>query len=59
MRPEERQDALAALLLHEMDEDERWTQSTTANIEKLRGLVDEVLAADRRGECELLDPERL
>jgi hypothetical protein len=57
--PEDRQDALAALLLHELDEDERWAQSTAANVEKLRGLVDDVLAADRRGECELLDPERL
>jgi hypothetical protein len=57
--PEDRQDALAALLLHELDEDERWAQSTIANSEKLRGLVRDVLAADRRGECELLDPEQL
>jgi hypothetical protein len=48
--PEDRQDVLAALLLHELDEDERWAHSTTANIDKLRGLVQDVLAADRRGE---------
>ncbi len=53
------QDALAAVLLNELDEDERWAQSTTANIEKLRGLVQDVLAADRRGECDPLDPDQL
>jgi hypothetical protein len=57
--PEDRQEALAALLLHELDEDERWAQSTAGNLDKLRGLVDTVLQADRRGECEVLDPERL
>ena len=57
--PDDRQDALAALLLHELDEDERWLRSTADNTEKLRELVQDVLAADRRGECELLDPDRL
>ena len=57
--PEDRQDALAALLLHEIDEDERWMQSTASNQEKLRGLVNDVLNADRRGECEPLDPDQL
>jgi hypothetical protein len=57
--PEDRQDALAALLLYELDEDERWSQSTAANVTKLRGLVQEVLAADCRGECEPLDVDQL
>jgi hypothetical protein len=57
--PAERQDALAALLLHELDEDERWAQSTAANSDKLRGFVEGVLEADRRGECEPLDPDQL
>lgn len=57
--PAERQDSLAQLLLHEMEEDERWQQSTERNAEKLRGFVNEVLEADRRGECEPLDPDRL
>jgi len=47
--PEERQDALAQLLLHEIDEDERWRQSTVAHKGKLRGLIKDVLEADRRG----------
>jgi hypothetical protein len=57
--PAERQERLAQLLLHELDEDQRWLDSTAAGADKLRGLVDEVLEADRRGECEPLDPDRL
>lgn len=57
--PAERQDALAALLLHELDEDERWTQSTAANLDKLRGFVKGIVEADRRGECQPLDPDQL
>jgi hypothetical protein len=50
--PEDRQDALADMLLHEIDEDERWMRSTASNEQKLRGLLNDVLEADRRGECE-------
>jgi hypothetical protein len=57
--PEDRQDALAALVLHELDEDERWANSTAAHVEKLRDLVQDVLEADRRGECQPLDPDQL
>jgi hypothetical protein len=57
--PAERQDALAALLLHELDEDERWSRSTAANSEKLKGFAEGILEADRRGECETLDPDQL
>ena len=57
--PEDRQDALAALLLHELDEDERWAQSTAANSDKLSGFIRDILEADRRGECEPLDPDQL
>ncbi|BBO35951.1 hypothetical protein [Lacipirellula parvula] len=57
--PEDRQDLLARLVLHEIDEDEKWAKSTAANVDKLRGLIGEVLQADSRGECEPLDPDRL
>jgi hypothetical protein len=57
--PDDRQDSLARLLLHEIDEDERWQNSTADHADKLRGLVEDILAADARGECEPLDPERL
>jgi hypothetical protein len=57
--PEDRQDLLAKLVLHEIDEDEKWAKSTEANADKLRGFIGEVLQADSRGECEPLDPDRL
>ena len=57
--PEERQEAIARLVLHEIDEDEEWMRSTAAHSDKLQRLVDDVLEADRRGECEPLDPDQL
>ena len=45
--------------LHEIDEDERWTRSTESNADKLKGLVEDILDADRRGECPTLDPDAL
>jgi len=57
--PEERQDLLARLVLHEIEQDQQWTQSTEAQADRLRGLVDDILAADERGECEPLDPDQL
>lgn len=57
--PEDRQDSLAQLLLYEMEEDERWQKSTAQHSEKLSGLVTQVLDAERCGEREMLDPDRL
>jgi hypothetical protein len=57
--PEERQNLLARLVLHEIEEDERWMKSTDSNADKLQGLIDRVLESDDRGECEPLDPDRL
>ena len=57
--PEDRQDLLAKLVLHEIDEDEKWAKSTEANANKLREFIGHVLQADSRGECEPLDPDRL
>ena len=56
---EDRQDALAKLLLHEIEEDERWQKSTANHADKIQGLVQDVLEAERRGECEPLDPDNL
>ncbi len=47
---EDRQDSLARLLLHEIEEDEKWSRSTAANAAKLKTFVDEVLEANQRGE---------
>lgn len=57
--PENQQDRLAEFLLHELAEDDRWTQSTQANGAKLKGLIDTILADDAAGRCPPLDPERL
>jgi hypothetical protein len=57
--PEERQELLARLMLHEIEQDEAWIRSTNAYSDKLPSLVNDILEADRRGECEPLDPERL
>lgn len=57
--PEDRQDSLARLVLHEIEEDERWMRSTDANADKLQKLVERVRAADKRGECEPLNPDQL
>ncbi len=57
--PDDRQDLLARLLLHELEEDERWLNSTAGNADKLQQLVTDVLESDRRGQCEPLDPDTL
>ena len=57
--PDELQDQFAGFVLHELQEDERWTRSTEVNADELKNLIDDVVDADRRGECGLLDPDRL
>ena len=57
--PADRQDSLARLVLHEIEQDKLWEQSTAANADKLKGLVADVLADDDQGKCEPLDPEVL
>jgi hypothetical protein len=57
--PEDRQDLLARLMLHEIEEDERWMSSTSANEDKLQRLAERIFDADDRGECEPLDPDQL
>ncbi len=41
--PEDQQDLLARLMLHEIEEDEKWTRSTAANAPKLQTFVNRVL----------------
>lgn len=57
--PEDRQESLARLLIHEIEEDQRWIHSTEAHADQLKELIADVLNADARGECEPLDPDRL
>jgi hypothetical protein len=57
--PESKQDQLARFLLRELEEDERWSRSTAEHEDKLKGLIDKVLADDVAGASEPLDPDRL
>lgn len=57
--PEPLQDSLADFLLHEIDQDEKWSASSAARSEKLRSIVKEVLTDDAAGRTTSLDPERL
>ena len=57
--PEERQDVIAKFVLHEIEQDELWSKSTEDHADKLKSLVEDVLAADERGECETLSPDEL
>lgn len=57
--PESQQEELARFLLSELDEDERWAATTRRHLDGLGRLCDRVLADDTRGECDLLDPDKL
>jgi len=57
--PEPLQDSLAEFLLHEIEQDERWSQGTGTHPERLRAIVDEVLHDDKAGRTTPRDPERL
>lgn len=57
--PEDRQEQIARLLLHELEEDQRWERSTEAHTDKLQRVVVEVLQADDQGRCEPLDVDTL
>ena len=57
--PEEKQDSVADFVLHELESDERWEQTTAQHTAAVDRIVADVLEADRRGETEVLDPDRL
>jgi len=57
--PANQQDQLARFLLGELKEDERWSASTAAHSDKLKGHISDLLADDARGVCEPLDPDKL
>ncbi len=55
----DRQERFARFLLHELSSDADWERSTAEHAAGVQRLVDEVLAADGRGETEPLDLDRL
>ncbi|MFM9025658.1 MAG: hypothetical protein ACKON7_10020 [Planctomycetaceae bacterium] len=57
--PDEEQAVMARFVLHELEEDEAWRRTSEAHGSRLAALVEEIVAADARGECADLDVERL
>jgi hypothetical protein len=53
------QDAIAALILEELEDDRRWQQSFAQSPQALARLAEEALAEHRAGLTQPLDPERL
>ncbi len=53
--PDDRQESFARFLLHELETDVAFEASSATHQESLTRLVKDVLAADARGEAEVLD----
>ena len=57
--PEQDQDAIAALILEEIEDERRWDESFARSADVLERLADEALAEYRAGKTKLLDPDEL
>jgi hypothetical protein len=57
--PPREQDALASVLLEEIDGEQQWDETLAETQEELAGLADAALADHRAGKTETLDPEGL
>lgn len=57
--PDQEQDALAALLLEELESEQRWADQFARSPDVLARLAQDALADYHAGRTELLDPERL
>jgi hypothetical protein len=53
------QDAIAALILEELEEDRRWDESFARSSEVLANLAAEAMAEHRAGKTQALDPDTL
>jgi hypothetical protein len=56
--PETEQDAVASLLLAELESERRWSEAFAASQEQLSALADEALHEFEAGETKLMDLER-
>ena len=57
--PESEQDAIARLLMDEIDSERRWDEQFARSPEKLKKLADEAWAEHEAGHSEILDPNAL
>jgi hypothetical protein len=53
------QDAIAAIILDEMEDEARWEEAFSSSQESLARLASEAMEEDRRGETKDLDPDSL
>ncbi|MCH7563379.1 MAG: hypothetical protein IH968_06085 [Gemmatimonadetes bacterium] len=57
--PAQEQDALASVLLDEIEGEQKWDATLAETQDELAGLADAALAEHRAGKTETLDPEKL
>jgi hypothetical protein len=57
--PSDKQDAIATLILEELEEDQRWDDSFARSPDLLAQLATEAMAEYRTGKTQELDPETL
>lgn len=57
--PTDKQDAIATLILEELEDDQRWDESFARSPNLLAKLASEAMAEYRAGKTQELDPERL
>jgi hypothetical protein len=55
--PEQNQDAIAALILEELEDERRWDESFARSADQLAALAREAREERRRGETQPLDPD--
>jgi hypothetical protein len=58
-RPISEQDSIAALILEEIEDDNRWDESLSRSPDLLAKLAAEAMAEHRAGKTQELDPETL
>lgn len=57
--PTDKQDAIASLILEELEDDQRWDESFARSPDLLAKLAAEAMAEYRAGKTQELDPETL
>lgn len=57
--PTDKQDAIATLILEELEEEQRWDESFARSADLLAKLATEAMAEYRAGKTQELDPETL
>ena len=55
--PSDEQDAIAAVLMAELESERRWERAIDATAEQLSSLADGALDEDREGKTEPVDPD--